>query len=260
MITKITTENQTQIQEAIRTNGQGAITGDILQEKMLLLNRDLFGGEIEYDTHILLADVEDAVANMRLQIDSDLFNFVKEWYSSQDWSVESTWQNNYIALYGGRNNAFIVGYMRLCFKRNWAGEEGILCYLLGCDSDLLKFIISPESPDMENNYIGEITYRGEPRILDMRLSLQPTTTFPDYNSMLEAIGISPVEWEQLKEGKYAFVRNVYFNIPRIYPLQECDAGRVFIGYANSGEDMGITWELYISMENNTYEINCYDNL
>lgn len=220
MITKIITENQTQIQEAIRTNGQGAITGDILQEKMLLLNRDLFGGQIEYDTHLLLEDVERAVVNMRLRTDSDLFNFVKEWYNSQDWYVESTWQNNYIALYGGRNNAYIVGYMRLCFKSNWVGEEGILCYLLGCDSNLLKFVVSPESSDMEDNYISpeDVEYRSLPTILDMNLPWEGEA-YGSESEMLAALGITFAQLEGLFNGQYIYVRQTNGNEKPLYSIQ-----------------------------------------
>lgn len=254
MITKIITENQTQIQEAIRTNGEGAITGEILQEKMLLLNRDLFGGQIEYDTHLLLADVEDAVANMKLPIDSDLFNFFKEWYN------DGTWQNNYIALYGNRNGASIIlGYMRISLGDNGLGEDRIICYLLGCESNLLKFVISPESSDMEDNHINEIKYRGEPRVLAMRLPSNSQTTYPDWDSMLEALGISTLQWDELESGKYVFVVNATYTPPRLFPIQICYPDRVVLGYTISEAEMGISWELVVDAANDLYEIYCYDN-
>ena len=255
MITKIITENQTQIQEAIRTNGQGAITGDILQEKMLLLNRDLFGGQIGYDTHLLLADVEDAVANMKLPIDSDLFNFFKEWYN------DGTWQNNYIALYGNRNGApIILGYMRISLGSNRFGEKGIICCLLGCESNLLKFVISPESSDMEDNYINDAEYRGEPKVLAMRLPVNPQTTYPDWDSMLEALGISMLQWDELKSGKYVFVANIAYTPPHLFPIQICYPGRVVLGYTISEAETGISWDLVVDSAIDLYKIYCYDNL
>lgn len=238
-ITKIISDNEAAIKAAIRSNGEGAITGAILQEKMLLLNRDLFGGQIEYDTHILLADVEDAVANMRLRTDSYLFNFFKEWYN------DDTWQNNYIALYGGRNDAYIVGYMRMYV----VGSDFIECYIMGSGSNLLSFVIHPESADMEDNYISpeEAQYRSLPTILAMNLPWEEQT-YADLSEMFNALGITYDQLERLLGGQYIYIHQTNGDGTIFYPVLRINRGgenglrRVIVGESISSYET-TAWDL-----------------
>lgn len=240
MIKKIQADISADIQASIKDNTSGDITGDLLQEKMLLLNRDLFGGEIEYDTHILLEDVERAVVNMRLRTDSDLFNFVKEWYN------DGTWQNSYIALYGGISNAYIVGYMRMYV----VGSAIIHCYLLGCASNLTKLVIHPESADMEDNFIlpEEAQYKSKPTLLRMYLP-SANTTYTSLAAMLSDLGITDTERENLLNGQYTYITGDYGITYPIMKIERTD-DIVLVGY-NDGIHYTI-WEMSFF---SSYQVN-----
>lgn len=241
MITKIITENQTQIQEAINDNGQNAITGNILQEKMLLLNGDLFGGQIEYSNHILLADVERSVNNSVLYTGTELFNFFKEWYdgAKMDWGTGryGELQGTYIALYGGVNFREIVGYMHLVMTIGALGTDEIGAILMGSTSEILFFQIRPDSDNFNSAQIlSDLTiYRRAPRYLGIYTPEQQATTYASRAELCEGLGITDAQLSDLQAGRYAGLRTTNHFMPIVVMGQESSAFSIIAGYFSIDE-------------------------
>ena len=263
MITKIITENQTQIQEAIRTNGEGAITGAILQEKMLLLNGDLFGGQIEYSNHILLADVERSVNNSVLYTGTELFNFFKEWYdgAKMDWGAGrfGELQGTYIALYGGLNLQDIVGYMHLVMTWGALGTDEIGVTLMGSTSEILYFQIRPDSDNFNSAQIlSDLTiYRRAPRYLVIYTPEQQTTTYASRAELCEGLGITEAQLSDLQAGRYAGLRTTYHFMPIVVIGQESGAFSIIAGYF-SVDELGARIQIMTSDAINVVLYTDYD--
>ncbi len=236
-ITKIISDNEAAIKAAIRSNGQGAITGDLLQEKMLLLNGDLFAGQVEYSERIGLGEVQTAAAQGSLNQDSALFRFMKEWYEGAkiDFRAGTMGElaGTYIALYGGISSATIepqvVGYMHLLVGIGNTGGQEINCLLIGCRSHLLTFSVVPDSDSFTSATVEKVTYGNVPRWLKV---VRPSQTITSYSSKAElcaGLGISEAQLDDLMAGYYAGLRTDAHIMPILVAGEEdswwqCDAG------------------------------------
>ena len=236
-ITKIISDNEAAIKAAIRSNGQGTITGDLLQEKMLLLNGDLFAGQVEYSERITLGEVQTAAAQGSLNQDSALFRFMKEWFEDAkiDFRAGTMGElaGTYIALYGGISSATIepqvVGYMHLLVDIGSTGGQEINCLLIGCRSNLLTFFVVPDSDSFTSATVEKVTYRNIPRWLKI---VRPSQTITSYSSKAElcaGLGISEAQLDDLMAGYYAGLRTDTHIMPLVVAGEEnswwqCDAG------------------------------------
>lgn len=236
-ITKIISDNEAAIKAAIRSNGQGAITGDLLQEKMLLLNGDLFAGQVEYSERIRLGDVQTAAAQGSLNQDSALFRFMKEWYEGAkiDFRTGTMGElaGTYIALYGGISSATIepqvVGYMHLLVDIGNTGGQEINCLLVGCRSNLLTFFVVPDSDSFTSATVEKVTYRNVPRWLKVVRPSQTVTSYSSKAELCAGLGISEAQLDDLMAGYYAGLRTDTHIMPIVVAGEEdrwwqCDAG------------------------------------
>lgn len=213
-ITKIISNNEAAIKAAIRSNGQGAITGDLLQEKMLLLNDDLFAGQVEYSERITLDAVQAAAAQGSLNQDSALFRFMKEWFEGAkiDFRTGTMGElaGTYIALYGGISSAAIepqvVGYMHLLVDIGNTGGQEINCLLIGCRSNLLTFFVVPDSDSFTSATVENVTYRNVPRWLKIVRPSQTVTSYSSKAELCAGLGISEAQMDDLMAGYYAGLR------------------------------------------------------
>lgn len=237
-ITKIISDNEAAIKAAIRSNGQGAITGDLLQEKMLLLNGDLFAGQVEYSERIGLGDVQTAAAQGSLNQDSALFRFMKEWYEGAkiDFRTGTMGElaGTYVALYGGISSATIepqvVGYMHLLVNIGNTGGQEINCLLVGCRSNLLTFFVVPDSDSFTSATVEKVTYRNVPRWLKIVRPSQTVTSYSSKAELCAGLGISEAQLDDLMAGYYAGLRTDTHIMPIVVAGEEdswwqCDAGR-----------------------------------
>lgn len=140
MITKITTENQTQIQEIIHANGQGAITGDILQEKMLLLNRDFGKGELEFH------DTEGNVlgmADLFVMLPPGMGRLVGTWQTFMDEYYNSDYPSGvYTKVYDGGGSNRFMGYI---FLRYETATTIVVTFWVNLYSDLYSFEVAADN-------------------------------------------------------------------------------------------------------------------
>lgn len=146
MITKITTENQTQIQEAIHANGEGAITGDILQEKMLLLNRDSGRGELEfYDTE---QEQVLGMAELNLMLPPGMGRLMGPWRTFMNEYYNSDYPSGvYTKVYDGAISNRFMGYI---FLRYETATTIVVTFWLNLYSDLYSFEVTADNWTISN--------------------------------------------------------------------------------------------------------------
>lgn len=256
MIKKIQTYNQTSISEAIKSNGVNAITGDLLQEQMLLLNRDLFGGEIEYrDSSGSPLFVGEINSSLRLLRPSGNFKtMLQEWYANGELPYG---ENVYLPVYRASSvpGAYIViCYLLLRQGEKYMGDDTIDVIILadtygvgrGAGGVAKRFSIDVQSSDLDDSPIIESSIeRAEYQILDMFLPRQDKT-YTNLGSMLGDLDLSDIDYQNLLAGKYTYVRDMNGGARYLYPIMFIDLhdkGSVTLGY-NKGENNAYEiWEL-----------------
>lgn len=263
-ITKIISDNEAAIKAAIKSNGLGEITGDLLQEKMLLLNGDLFAGQVEYSERIMLNAVLAAAAQGSLPQDSALFRFMKEWYEGAKIDLQASTMGElagtYIALYGGisstRIEPQVVGYMHLLVAFGNTGGQEISCSLVGCASNLLTFSVVPDSDSFTSATVEDVTYRNAPRWLKI---VRPSQTITSYSSRAElcsGLGISEAQLDDLMAGYYVGLRTDTHIMPIRVAGYEGVIGWLLEAGRFNIDDMGAA--IYIIVSGTTYVVRYND--
>ena len=263
-ITKIISDNEAAIKAAIRSNGQGAITGDLLQEKMLLLNGDLFAGQVEYNERITLDAVQTAAKQGSLNQDNALFRFMKEWFEGAkiDFRTGTMGElaGTYLALYGGISSATIepqvMGYMHLLVNIGNTGGQEINCLLVGCRSSLLTFSVVPDSDSFTSATVEKVTYRNAPRWLKIE---RPTQTITSYSSKAElcaGLGISEGQLDGLMAGDYAGLRTDTHIMPIRVAGYEGVIGWLLEAGRFNIDDLGAA--IYLVVGESTYAVRYND--
>jgi hypothetical protein len=222
----------------IRNNGQGAITGDLLQSILLLLNRDFFSGEIDCGFAVNMEDVEASVVNGRPT--ASLLNLLVEWYAGD-------FENTYIAVTKSGN---IRAYLHLQ-NSFYLGDNAIKCsFLWNTCNDVSSFIVVPSSSDFEDSYIPSETVQklGKPRVLSLNLPAE-TTSYSSRAQMLESLGINEEQLGEMTAGGYVYVYDR--STTRFLPFMVLLSNEIVFGYSSSqGEE---TYSINIPM--NTVSVN-----
>ena len=235
-ITKIISDNEAAIKAAIRSNGQGEITGDLLQEKMLLLNRGAFGGEIEYyeDGELVkldIAELQDCINTNSVDVESTWGKFLKEFKANnyQEFHYVALW--NYV---GGvaRIEAYLLLYTNYRDEEDYSGPVIEMYFLMNPAGYInnLQSIALVELDDWGSTYFIGAVYDNEPRKLNMYLGA--SAVYSTFVALFSALQISGQQWEEIGAGRYAFVRNT--RTGEILPIMQMERlesrQRITVGY------------------------------
>lgn len=136
MITKVQEQIADNIRGSIKNNGIGAITGNLLQEKMLLLNGAPFDGEIDFSD-----SSGNKLGQVLLLSMLNVGRLQGVWKTFMDEFEASDYVNVYIAVYDSEisGSGKVVSYLHL--RR--LGEKHIKCvFLCNIYSELYSFEVS----------------------------------------------------------------------------------------------------------------------
>lgn len=232
-ITKIISDNEAAIKAAIRSNGQGEITGDLLQEKMLLLNRDLFGGQLDFKTAsgspLWVGGFLDLVRDGRPS--RDMKTMLVEWYGGGELPYG---YNVYVPLWqAGRPGEKIVAYI-LLRKGTWHGDDSVEIYPLldAYGLGVRHLTIRITSSDFDDSPVVDLQYSERGNI-----TMNLPTEEKEYNTkeeMLAGLGINVNDYKALVAGAYRGVINLndnaIYQIARAESLNFDEDTRLIVGY------------------------------
>lgn len=211
----------------IKNNPQTPIRGDVLREVLLDLNRDAYGGELDFrngDGYPLeVSDITDTAADGFGS--ESLCLFLAEWYGGGAYPFGD---NCYVPIYSG---AEVVAYM-LVRKARYKGEEAVVCFFLGNTAawlDFTEMTIWVKSADFEDSPLVEMRYRSGV----LEVSLPPAeTSYDSRPEMLGALGLNGSQYQALLRGDFHSVRNRadghIYQVMYIQPREE--EAFVMVGY------------------------------
>lgn len=236
MIRQVQAAITADIQASIKDNTTGDITGDLLQTKLLLLNRGAFGGEIEYyeDGELVrldIAELQDCINANYVDDGSTWGKFLKEFKANnyQEFHYVALW--NYV---GGvaRIEAYLLLYTNYRAEEGYSGPVIEMYFLMNPSWHInnLQSIALVEENDWGSTYFIGAVYADEPRKLNMYLGA--SASYSTFNELFSALQISGQQWEEIGAGRYAFVRNTRTGeILPIMQMEHLESGQsITVGY------------------------------
>lgn len=231
MIRKIVSSTAEGILANIKNNPPAPIRANVLRDFLLALNRDAYGGELEYTSTqgqgLTVEDISSSLTGVRLA--PGLMQFLSEWFGGGAYPFGD---NCYVSVYSG---SVVVAYM-LVRKASYRHEGAVGCFLVGnTEPEALgvdSFKVWIRSADFEDSPVVAVRYASG--VLDMNLPMADTD-YDGLQEMLDALGISYFQFEGLKAGAFHSVRvtglNSIYQIERIVTDPDnADALFLAVGY------------------------------
>lgn len=227
------------ITDNIKSNGRQAITGDLLQQTLLLLNKDYFAGEVAGSFGVPMSEVEEAVTVLRPA--GNFRRFLAEWYAG-------SFDNTYTAILNAGGAA--CAYLHLQ-AGVYLGENAINCtFILNTANSIYSFTVMPEASDFEDSYIPAETVKrlGGPRTISLHLPAE-STTYSSRAAMLAALGITAEQLAEICAGGYVYACSQQDE--KYLPFMAIYAEEFVFGYSHSNGE-----ELYtVNLNMNTISVN-----
>lgn len=215
-ITLLTQKRANGIEAQINNNHRNAITGEILAANILTLNTDLFSGEIATDKELDYAMMRMTIEGQGVLL-GDWKAFVEEWWN------------------GGAPeypNTYLCDLNRKVYFMLKKADSDVcrIQFLLNTVDDLEGFDV--DMAGGTRTVFNEI-YRNAPRMLTLYLPTE-TTQYAGEAAMREDLSVTAPQLNDLRAGRYAFVKNMTGGNETVYPVIYIDSSEVIAGISAGG--------------------------
>lgn len=217
-ITLLTQKRANGIAAQINDNHQNAITGDLLAANILTLNNDLFSGEIATDKTLDYAIMRMTIEGQGILL-GDWKAFVDEWWNGG----APEYPNTYLCDTERRT------YFML---KKADSDVCRIQFLLNTVDDLESFDV--DMAGGTRTVFNEI-YRNSPRTLTLYLPTE-TTQYAGEAAMREDLSVTAPQLNDLRAGRYAFVKNMTGGNETVYPVIYIDSSEVRMGCSSTSTE------------------------